>query len=337
MKPWPWLGKVQATARRREALWALLGPRPWPAGPPSGQLQQVETWSGARLAHWLLQLNQEQAVPALLLQPANQPPRGVVLYCHAHGNRFDCGKSELLHGRPALQSPPYGQVLTARGWAAMAIDHWGFGERQQPSERALVKRLLWQGQTLWGWRLHDTLAALVWLRGQPGLAQLPVVTLGLSMGSTMAVWAAALQPDIAGCIDLCCLADYDSLLADDGFDKHGEYFFVPGLLAQFSAAEVSALIAPRPHLSLAGTLDPLTPPAGLAGIDAQMRAAYAALGDAGAWVQQLETGGHAESPTMRSAVLDFLDQIVNRAAAGTTQTPSNSGVGTSARPVASRR
>ena len=59
----------------------------------------------AGIEHWLLQLNAEQAVPALLLRPRQAAPRGVVLYCHAHGNRFEMGKDEALLGRPALQSP----------------------------------------------------------------------------------------------------------------------------------------------------------------------------------------------------------------------------------------
>ena len=259
-----------------------------------------------------MHLNREQAVPALLLHPSTTP-RGVVLYCHAHGGRFDIGKDELLHGRPALQAPPYGEVLTARGWAVLAIDHWGFGERQQSRERALVKRALWQGETLWGWRVHNTLAALDWLRLQPGFEALPVVTLGLSMGSTMALWAAALDERIAGCVDLCCTAEYDALLASGGFDGHGEYFFIPGLMQpgrEFTLAEICALIAPRPHLSCAGRADPLTPPAGLASLDTALHTAYAALGAAGAWQQVVEDGGHAETATMREAVLRWLDEFV---------------------------
>jgi dienelactone hydrolase len=300
-----WLGDAAASARRREDLWRLLGPRPWRDGGVAGERLGVR----AGVEHWRLHLNREQAVPALLLRPHVAPPRGVVLYCHAHGNRFEVGKDELLAGRPALQSPPYGELLPARGWAVLAIDHCGFGERQEPTERALVKRLLWHGQTLWGWRLHDTLAALDWLRTQPGFATLPVTTLGLSMGSTMALWAAALDERIAGCIELCCAAEYDALLDSGGFDGHGDYFFVPGLLREFTLAEIAALIAPRPHLSLAGRADPLTPPAGLISLDLALREAYAALGAASAWQQIVEDGGHAETPTMRSQALAWLDPM----------------------------
>jgi dienelactone hydrolase len=309
--------RAERVEARREDLWRLLGPRPWREQGIDGECLAREA-NG--LERWRLRLNREQPVPALLLRPSSDPPRGVVLYCHAHGNRFEVGKDELLVGRPALQSPAYGQALTARGWAVLAIDHWGFGERQHPSERALVKRAstseralvkraLWQGETLWGWRVHDTLAALDWLRAQPGFETLPVVTLGLSMGSTMAIWAAALDERIAGCVDLCCAAEYDALLASGGFDGHGEYFFVPGLLREFTLAEICTLIAPRPHLSLAGRADPLTPPEGLASLDHHLRAAYAALGAPGAWQQVVEDGGHTETPAMREAVLRWLDDF----------------------------
>lgn len=303
---WSWLGDPAATARRREDLWRLLGPRPALAGTAQGTLLRQERGTAAHIEHWSLKLNDEEIVPALLLRPLREAPRGLVLYCHAHGNRFAMGKDELLHGRPALDTPAYGEVLPALGYAVLAIDHWGFGERAQSTERALVKRLLWQGCTLWGYRVHDSLAALDWLLAREDFAALPVTALGLSMGSTMAVWCAALDERITRCIDLCCLSEYDALLATGHYDLHGEYFFVPGLQAEFTAAEISALIAPRHHLSCAGRDDPLTPPAGLAAIDNAMRQAYATLAEPDHWQQGVFPCGHQETPEMRAQVIDFL-------------------------------
>lgn len=308
MKPWNWLGDHGATEKRRADLWRMLGPRPWLGTPPEGHLLDTRETSYARIERWMLKLNDEEAVPALLLLPMHQAPAGVVLYCHAHGNCFSTGKDELLAGRPALQAPPYGEVLPALGYSVLAIDHWCFGKRSGNSESATVKRLLWEGKTLWGYRVHDSLVALQWLRAQDGFRNLPVMTLGLSMGSTMAIWSAALEPDISACIDLCCLSDYDALLADGSFDLHGEYFFVPGLLPEFSAAEISALIAPRPHLSLIGRNDPLTPPAGVASIDTALKATYASLGHSRNWQQWGDDCGHQETPAMRSRVIRFLEE-----------------------------
>jgi hypothetical protein len=84
---------------------------------------------------------------------------------------------------------------------------------------------------------------------------------------------------------------------------------VPRLLQHFTAAQINALIAPRPHLALAGNLDRLTPPRGLDRIDAALRRAYA---DAGAppdaWRLVRQDIGHQETPEMRREVVAFLRQ-----------------------------
>ena len=311
--PWPWLGDEQATASRRTDLKRLLGSLPSLGAAASGELVSTELQPFARIERWRLTLNSQEAVPALLLLPPDGTPRGLMLYNHAHGNNFAVGKEELLQGRPALQSPPYGKVLPALGFAVLAIDHWCFGERAQRGERALVKQLLWQGCTLWGYRVHDSLAAFDWLRAQPRLAGLPCAALGLSMGSTMAVWAAALQPALDACLEMCGLAEFDALLASGTHDLHGEYFFVPGLKREFSAAEIAALIAPRLHLSLVGRDDPLTPPAGVQSIDQVMREACSALKQPAAWQQRTFAAGHQETPEMRSLVLDELRRLASPA------------------------
>src|SRR5439155_5296405 len=110
-----------------------------------------------------------------------------------------------------------------------------------------------------------------------------VATLGLSMGSTMAWWVAALDERVKVTIDLCCLTEFRALLDTRGLDGHGIYYYVPGLLKHFGTAEINALIAPRPHLSLAGNFDRLTPPVGLDRVDAALRAVYAEHGAADAW------------------------------------------------------
>ena len=312
MKPWPWLGNADATTQRRADLWRLLGPRSTLATPPTGAKIATRETAFAHVENWTLALNGEEPVAALLLRPLGRAPLGLVLYCHAHGNRFEVGKDEVLLGRPALQKPPYGEVLTQLGFAVLAIDHWCFGVRNfggTKSERVMVKRLLWEGKTLWGYRVHDALASLEWVRMQPDLANLRVTALGLSMGSTMAIWAAALDPTIDACIDLCCLAEYDALIDSGGFEQHGEYFFVPRLRNEFTAAEISALIAPRPHLSLVGRDDPLTPPAGVQSINDGLSKAYASLEKPQHWKQQVFDCGHQETAEMRAAVLCFLQQF----------------------------
>jgi hypothetical protein len=82
------------------------------------------------------------------------------------------------------------------------------------------------------------------------------------------------------CVDLCCLSDFQALIAHRSLEGHGLYSFVPGLLEHFTSAQINGLIASRTHLSLAGVYDPLTPLDGLDTIDGELRKVYGG-GDAG--------------------------------------------------------
>ena len=77
----------------------------------------------------------------------------------------------------------------------------------------------------------------------------------MSMGSTMSWWVAALDERIRVCADICCLTDYDALIADHGVGRHGFYYYVPGLLKHFSSSDINALIAPRHRLATVGKYD----------------------------------------------------------------------------------
>ncbi len=131
-------------------------------------------------------------------------------------------------------------------------------------------------------------------------------TLGLSMGSTMAWWTAALDPRIKVCVDICCLTDYHALIASRGLDGHGIYYYVPSLLKHFTTAQINALIAPRPHLCLAGNYDRLTPPAGLDAIDANLDARTPMAGAPEAWRLLRYDIGHFETAAMRAEIVAFL-------------------------------
>ena len=126
------------------------------------------------------------------------------------------------------------------------------------------------------------------------------------MGSTMAWWLAALDTRVKICIDICCLTDFEALTAHRSLEAHSVYYFVPSLLKHFTTAQINALIAPRAHLSLAGTFDPLTPPDGLDRIDAELREVYTAAGAADGWRLSRFATGHMETAAMRAEIIAFL-------------------------------
>jgi hypothetical protein len=294
-------------AARRQALYALLGDLPERSRPITARLVAEEDRGAYILEQLVLDLNGIEPVPAYFVRPRESRGRlPVVLYHHAHGGDYVLGKDELLNGRAALQSPPYAEALTARGYAALAIDFWVFGERRGRTESEVFKQMLWQGQVLWGMMVYDSLRAIDYLATRPDVDLTRLGTLGLSMGSTMAWWVAALDERVRACVDLCCLTDFQALIDARGLDGHGIYYYVPGLLKQFDTTAINALIAPRAHLSLAGIYDRLTPHAGLDRIDHALREVYARAGVPDAWQLVRSATGHFETAAMRAEIMAFL-------------------------------
>ena len=298
----------EAAARRADLL-ALLGELPSSAGEVACDVVRIEERDGLRIESLLLELNGFEPVPATFLKPAAAEGRSpVVLYSHAHGGNFVLGKDELLLGRPSLQDPPYGLALADLGYSVLCFDAWGFGERRGRDHEELFKGMLWQGQVLWGMMVHDSLRALDYLVTREDVDGERIAALGMSMGSTMSWWLAALDERVKICVDLCCLTDFDALVEERGLNGHGIYYYVPGLLKRFGTADINALIAPRPHLSLAGRFDRLTPVRGLERVDAALKHVYQQAGAPDAWRLEIHDVGHFETGAMRRSVLAFLTE-----------------------------
>jgi len=292
---------------QREDLYKILGDLPDRQRPIRATCIGVEEQPGYVLERLVLNLNGIEAVPAYFVRPLRgESPWPAVLYNHAHGGEYHIGKEELLTGRTFLYTPPYAVELTRHGYAALCIDHWAFGERRGRTESEIFKQMLWHGQVMWGMMVYDSLRALDYMTSRADVDAHRIATLGISMGSTMAWWVAALDERVKVCVDICCLTDYQALIETRGLDGHGIYYYVPGLLKHFTTAQINALIAPRPHLSLAGNYDPLTPPAGLERIDAELKQVYAELGAAEAWQLHRYDIGHFETAAMRAKVIAFL-------------------------------
>lgn len=271
----------------------------------------IKTTENYRLEHLLLDLNGTELVPAYLAIPMHAPkPAPVVLYNHAHGGDYALGKDELIQSRKELLPLSYLDELTQRGFAVLCIDHWLFGERSGRCELDFVKESLWHGRVVWGMMVYDSLKAIDYIQTREELDHTRIGTLGLSMGSTMVWWLAALDDRIKVGVDLCCLTDFETFEQESGLSGHGLYYYVPGLLKHFSTSKICSLAAPRARLSLAGRLDPLTPESGLMKIDKAMKALYKSQHAADRWKLHIENVGHKETPKMRALALDFIERFL---------------------------
>jgi len=255
----------------------------------------------------LLDLNGEEPVPAYFLKP-NERARGgpAILYNHSHGGNYRRGKDEVLYGAEYLQVEPYGAALVKLGFNVLCLDAWCFGDRRAKTESETFKRMLWHGEVLWGKMVWDALRAIDYLTTRPDIDPARVGVMGMSMGGTLSWWVAALEPRISACVDLCSMTDYHSLDRLGSHDRHGVYYYVPGLLKEFSTADIVSLIAPRWHLSLNGNSDALTPAEGFKAIDEPVRIAYEKTGHPERWLLKTAPGAHFETQEMRSLALAFL-------------------------------
>lgn len=300
----------------RRELFALLGGWPEPR-PSAASSVAVREFAEYRVEYLNLRPTRPgtvvdvASIPAVFCRPNVCEPNEeglfpAVLYCHAHGGNYRIGKSELLAARPALPMGAYGPALAQRGIASLCIDLPCFGERAC-SESALAKKLLWHGDTLFGMMLRELAGALDYLCARQDTDANRIATLGLSMGATTAWWLAALDERVGAVAELCCFADLETLIAQDGHDLHSIYMTVPGLVQRFSTADIARLIVPRPHLCTIGTHDPLTPAQAVSKATRELAQSYADAGRPHAWQLLIETNsGHVETKQMREAVLAFL-------------------------------
>ena len=305
------VSSAQRQDSRRQELYRTLGDLPDRSRPVSGRKRSAEERDGFVLETWELDLNGVEIVPAYLARPRSLSGRApAIVFNHSHGGGYKIGKQEFLEGRTYLHPVPYAKALTDLGYVALCIDHWVFGERSHTTELDTFKAMLWQGQVLWGMMVFDSIKALDWLTRRADVDPSRVGTIGMSMGSSMAWWLAALDERVKVTVDICCLTDFHTLLARKGLAGHGVYYYVPGLIKRFTTSQINALIAPRAHLGIAGLQDRLTPVEGLDIIDRELTKVYAAQGQPERWKLLRYDVGHQETPEGRQEALAFLKRFL---------------------------
>jgi dienelactone hydrolase len=307
--------------RRRKELWSLLGDLPWQHRTAPPKVLRTEKHDGYTLERLVLDLNGIEPVPALLLIPdKRQSPAPGLLYIHWHAGMYGLGKEQLLRGVEV--QPAYAPVCVEKGLVTLAIDSWCFGERKpagdgKKGEEDAFKLMLWKGRVLFGMMMFDELRALNYLASRPEVDPHRLGAFGMSMGATKAWWLAALDSRVHLCMDVCCLTDYEELIKTRALSEHGVYYYVPSLLMHFQTADINELIVPRPHLSVNGRQDPLTPPAGVEKIRDHLLPLYRKYGKEPDCRIELFESAHVELPEMRKLILEWMDRyLVKNGSAG---------------------
>ena len=268
----------------RQSLVRIMGQLPPRPSVPEVRILTREVRSGYTIDKFEFDNGAGAIVPGYLLIPSHgQKPFPAVLYCHWHGGNYDLGKQEIFTTHHTPQIPA--EALTKAGYAVMAIDAYGFGERSGkgpggpeeiggPEEMSTSKRELWLGRSLWAMMVRDDQMALDYLLSRPEVDKERVAVTGISMGATRSWWLMALDERIKTGVAVACLTRYQELIEEQNLKAHGIYYFVPGILNYFDTEAIISLIAPRPILFMTGDQDIGSPLSGIKKIDEKVRPVY---------------------------------------------------------------
>ncbi|HEY5584938.1 MAG TPA: acetylxylan esterase [Ruminiclostridium sp.] len=296
--------------QKREELYNLLGDLPNRQTPVLSRLISKEERENFFIERLVLDLNEIEPVPAFFIYPKNTHNKKtpVILFNHSHGGNYHIGKDEILNSASYMYKKSYAEELTGYGYSVLCMDEWGFGERRGRTESEIFKEMLWKGQVMWGMMVYDSIRAVDYLFTRDDVDTERIGTLGMSMGSTKAWWLSALDVRIKVCIDICCMTEFQTLIETQGLDRHGVYYYVPRLLKYFTTAQINSLISPRPHLSLNGIYDKLTPNKGLDIINEELKKVYKEDGVKECFELEKIPVAHLETAEMRAEVIRFLNK-----------------------------
>lgn len=227
-----------------------------------------------------LTITDDNRIAALLLMPKSPGPHPAVVLLHDHGAKFDIGKEKLI--RPwgdatKLASAQawadkffsgkfIGDELASRGYAVIAIDSPGWGDRGPmvyEQQQALASNYFNLGRSLAGEVAYEDMRTVDFIASYAGVDSQRVGVLGFSMGGFRAWQLAALSDKVAATAVISWFGTYNGLMQPGNNVLHGQsafYMLHPGMPAQMDIPDIASIAAPKPMLIFSGGQDKLFPP-----------------------------------------------------------------------------
>jgi hypothetical protein len=211
---------------------------------------------GYRAEQFEFTSEREIRIPGWLLTPDNAGPLTPTVLYVGEGAAWSSTAEDAFAERLCVKGGCRVAAIDVRGRGdcALAYPQRGrsyFSERI-PDEAYLTWFTLMLGKPILGGQVHDTLRALDYLRLRN--AGGPIALVGDGPHGVIALYAAALDGDIAAVALRRTITDYRSLAVAERYSQpFGIYAY--GVLREFDLPDVARAAAPRPVL----LLDPVTP------------------------------------------------------------------------------
>ena len=261
--------------KTRNALNDLLGFQNEPKVDPEAQLLETVDKGDYTREKLLIRTTADTVMPVYVLLPKKLPRSAAVviaLHGHGYGVKSIVGIREEGSERdePEGYQKDFAIALCRRGFAVAAPEISCFGERQ--TDFSHLDKKLGQGEpstckhtavlashlggSVLGLRVLDTKRLIDYLQTRKEMDTLRLGMMGISGGGMLAFFGTAVDERVKACVISGYFCTFkDSVLAI----KHCHCNYVHGLHEFGEMSDIVGLIAPRPMLVEAGSLDPIFP------------------------------------------------------------------------------
>jgi cephalosporin-C deacetylase-like acetyl esterase len=256
----------------RRKLISLLGGFPRERVPLSPRSYGTEEFDGYTREKVIFRSRRGMSVFAYMLLPKPLPtePIPAVLCLHGHGRGVDdiVGIEEdgsMRKGYGGYQND-FALQCVDHGYAALAIEQFGFGHRRDEKARAsgtggsscqpTSGTALLLGETMIGWRVYDGIRALDYLQTREEIDSTRLADMGISGGGTTSFYLAAVDQRVKAAVISGYFNTYkDSIVSV----SHCMDNYIPGILKYAEMYDIAGLIAPRALFAESGTKDNIFP------------------------------------------------------------------------------
>ncbi len=250
--------------RLRERLVEILAiPEDLRSYPLNAQIERREETEKYTLDRVEFYSEPGEKVPGYLLLPKDKKPPYPVKIClqgHSPGMHISVGRAKTERDQRAIDGGrDIALQAVSEGWAALAIEQRGFGERAEEGVECRVAsmRTLHKGLPMTGGRVLDIIRTIDFIESLPDLDAERIACMGNSAGGTVSFYAACVESRIRLAVVSCSFCPYaDSWLANPPRCPCG---YLPGIYTVADMPDLAGLIAPRHLLVVAGKEDHLAP------------------------------------------------------------------------------